>query len=193
MTATMKTFPTDDSNYASLRDALLEYFPSHITTPDSAPLLTEVMSILRIYNLTPSDLADKWESFCLNKKHLLAEVDNDSDPFTLENVRELKKHLQESLEREARAKRFTGHVNSPAPRVAKGGMAEDMCFPPIYCINVSFAAISPQTPSVRRKVSGPSTVSPAPKSRFGDTVNTIPILSSPLAPKSTGYSEVDWF
>jgi hypothetical protein len=123
---TTKTLPAE-SLEPSLRESLLEYFPAHITTPDSAPLLAEVLSILRIYNLTPSDLADKWESFCLNKKHLLAEVDS-SDPFTLENVRELKKHIQESLERETRAKRpVNAHLNSPVPpRVAKTGMADDM-------------------------------------------------------------------
>jgi hypothetical protein len=60
---------------------------------DSAPLLAEVLLILRSYNHAPSDLADKWGSFCLNKKHLLAETDG-GDRFSMENVRELKKHLQ---------------------------------------------------------------------------------------------------
>jgi hypothetical protein len=107
---------------------LMEYFPSSLLSPDSAPLLAEVLSILRIYNLTPSDLADKWESFCLNKKHLLAETD-DEDPFSLENVRELKKHIQESLERDSRAKKHNmSHLGTPIARAGKGGMADDM-----YC------------------------------------------------------------
>ena len=116
-----------DSLDPSLRTALLESFPASLLTPDSAPLLAEVVSILRIYNLSPSDLADKWESFCLNKKHLLAEVE-DGDPFKLENVRELKKHVQENLEREIRAKRGSmGSVmGTPVARGSKMGMADDM-------------------------------------------------------------------
>src|SRR5579859_2480849 len=118
-----------DTLDASTREGLLEYFPASLLTPDSAPLLGEVLSILRIYNLTPSDLADKWESFCLNKKHLLAEVD-DGDPFQLENVRELKKHIQESLERETRNKRSSlagaSNMGTPIARGGKMGMADDM-------------------------------------------------------------------
>jgi hypothetical protein len=116
------TLPADSLS-PSIRSELLEYFPSTLMTPDSAPLLAEVLSILRIYNLTPSDLADKWESFCLNKKHLLAEVE-DGDPFQLENVRELKKHIQENLERETRAKRTS--IGTPITRGGKMGMADDM-------------------------------------------------------------------
>lgn len=118
------TLPADSLD-PSLRTGLLEYFPSYILTPDSAPLLAEVLSILRIYNLTPSDLADKWESFCLNKKHLLAEFE-DGDLFQLENVRELKKHIQESLERETRNKRTS--MGTPIARGGGGkmGMADDM-------------------------------------------------------------------
>jgi len=119
------TLPADSLD-PSLHDGLLEYFPSSLMSPDSAPLLAEVLSILRIYNLTPSDLADKWESFCLNKKHLLAEVE-DGDPFNLENVRELKKHIQEGLERESRAKKHNmTNLGTPAPRAGKAGMADDM-------------------------------------------------------------------
>jgi hypothetical protein len=115
-----------DSLDVSLRAGLQEYFPSSLLEPDAAPLLAEVLSILRIYNLTPSDLADKWESFCLNKKHLLAEVE-DGDPFQLENVRELKKHIQEGLERETRTKRTSlGNVGTPVQRGSKMGMADDM-------------------------------------------------------------------
>src|SRR5947207_10220615 len=116
--------PADSLN-PSLRYGLLECFPSSLLTPDSSPLLAEVLSILRVYNLTPSDLADKWESFCLNKKHLLAEVE-DGDPFQLENVRELKKHIQESLERETRNKRAS--MGTPIARGGGGkmGMADDM-------------------------------------------------------------------
>ena len=115
-----------DSLDQSLKRGLLEYFPPSLLTPDSAPLLAEVLSILRIYNLTPSDLADKWESFCLNKKHLLAEVE-DGDPFQLENVRELKKHIQDNLERETRAKRTaTNNIGTPIARNGKVGMADDM-------------------------------------------------------------------
>src|SRR5579859_654823 len=115
-----------DTLDASTREGLVEYFPPSLLTPDSAPLLAEVLSILRIYNLTPSDLADKWESFCLNKKHLLAEVE-DGDPFQLENVRELKKHIQESLERETRIKRNSmGNLGTPIARGGKMGMADDM-------------------------------------------------------------------
>ena len=110
----------------SLRSSLEESFPSSLLLPDSAPLLAEVLSMLRIYNLTPSDLADKWESFCLNKKHLLAEVE-DGDPFNLDNLRELKKHIQESLERETRTKRSSmGVMGTPVQRGGKLGMADDM-------------------------------------------------------------------
>jgi len=123
-----------DSLDASLRDELLEYFPATLVQPDSAPLLAEVLSILRLYNLTPSDLADKWESFCLNKKHLLAEIE-DGDPFQLENIRELKKHIQESLERESRIKRSlnSSTMGTPVSRSSKMGMADDMYFPCLHC------------------------------------------------------------
>jgi hypothetical protein len=126
MAMATSTLPADSLD-PSLRTALLESFPASLLTPDSAPLLAEVVSILRIYNLSPSDLADKWESFCLNKKHLLAEVE-DGDPFQLENVRELKKHIQENLEREIRAKRGSmGSVmGTPVARGSKMGMADDM-------------------------------------------------------------------
>jgi len=121
--ATAEPLPSDSLD-PSLQKDLLEYFPSSLLSPDSAPLLAEVLSILRIYNLTPSDLADKWESFCLNKKHLLAETDH-ADPFNLENVRELKKHIQEMLERETRAKR-NSMATPVVIRSGKMGMADDM-------------------------------------------------------------------
>jgi hypothetical protein len=174
-----------DSLDSSLKSGLLEYFPSSLLTPDSAPLLAEVLSILRIYNLTPSDLADKWESFCLNKKHLLAEVE-DGDPFQLKNVRELKKHIQENLERETRAKRANiNNMGTPIARGGKMGMADDMyCIRSKRWVDGSFAAISPQTP-VKRKIMTP--VTPLPKSRLGDISNGTPTSSSPLLSKSGGY------
>jgi DNA polymerase alpha subunit B N-terminal len=172
-----------DSLDPSLRSGLLEYFPSSLLTPDSSPLLAEILSILRIYNLTPSDLADKWESFCLNKKHLLAEVEN-GDPFQLENIRELKKHIQESLERESRTKR--NNMATPISRAGKMGMADDM-YPLSISLLMSFAAISPQTPTVKRKISTPMTVTPMPKSKLADISNITPIASSPLAAKSVKY------
>ena len=127
MAMATSTLPADTLD-SSLRTALLDSFSPSLLTPDSAPLLAEILSILRIYNLSPSDLADKWESFCLNKKHLLAEVE-DGDPFQLDNVRELKKHIQENLERETRAKRGsmgTGAMGTPVARGGKIGMADDM-------------------------------------------------------------------
>lgn len=137
------TLPADSLD-SSTRSTLLEYFPSSLLTPDSAPLLAEVLSILRIYNLTPSDLADKWESFCLNKKHLLAEVE-DGDPFQLENVRELKKHIQESLERETRTKRTSmGNMGTPIARGGKMGMADDMY------VSLSKSLMIVSQPSVHR-------------------------------------------
>ena len=163
-----------DSLDTSLREKLLEYFPSSLLQPESAPLLAEVLSILRLYNLTPSDLADKWESFCLNKKHLLAEIE-DGDPFQLENIRELKKHIQESLERESRNKRNLNNatMGTPVSRSSKMGMADDI-----------FAAIGPQTPMpIKRKMQPPSTLTPLPKSKSADISS--PAGSSPLAIKAT--------
>src|SRR5579862_9837417 len=125
MAMAMADMPADSLD-PSLRDGLLEYFPSSLLSPDSAPLLAEVLSILRIYNLTPSDLADKWESFCLNKRHLLAEAE-EGDPFNLENIRELKKHIQESLERDSRLKKHNmTNLGTPVARAGKTGMADDM-------------------------------------------------------------------
>ena len=51
-------------------------------------------------------------------------------------------------------------------------------------VDVSFAAISPQTPSVKRKIPTPSTMTPLPKSRMADISNKTPTVSSPLAMKS---------
>jgi DNA polymerase alpha subunit B N-terminal len=123
--ATADPHPPSDLLTPSLEKDLLEYFPVSLLSADSAPLLAEVLSILRIYNLTPSDLADKWESFCLNKKHLLAETDS-GERFSLENVRELKRHLQGELERETRAKRNSMGTPVVARGGGKMGMADDM-------------------------------------------------------------------
>ena len=60
-----------------------------------------------------------------------------------------------------------------------------ICTSPINVADVSFAAISPQTPSVKRKMPIPSTATPMPKSRLADISNITPSASSPLALKST--------
>jgi len=54
-------------------------------------------------------------------------------------------------------------------------------------VDSRFAAISPQTPSVKRKVSTPATVTPIPKSRLSDISNITPTVSSPLAGKLAAY------
>jgi DNA polymerase alpha subunit B N-terminal len=123
--ATADPHPPSDSLTPPLEKELLEYFPASLLSADSAPLLAEVLSILRIYNLTPSDLADKWESFCLNKKHLLTNTDG-GERFDLENVRELKRHLQGELERETRGKRSSMGTPVVARGGGKMGMADDM-------------------------------------------------------------------
>jgi DNA polymerase alpha subunit B N-terminal len=50
-----------------------------------------------------------------------------------------------------------------------------------------FAAISPQTPSVKRKILPPLTATPLPKSRLSDVANVTPTVSSPLAAKSSTF------
>jgi len=56
----------------------------------------------------------------------------------------------------------------------------------------SFAAISPQTPSVKRKMPIPATATPLPKSRLSDIVDVPPTVSSPLASKSSRLG-AQWF
>jgi DNA polymerase alpha subunit B len=66
-------------------------------------ILAELQSIIRIHDITPEDLSFKWESYCMK----MGAEETHLDPKT---VRDFKKDLQESLEREIQRK-----VNNPAP------------------------------------------------------------------------------
>lgn len=58
--------------------------------PDVA---SELRSVMRLYELSAEDLVFKWESFCLRREH-------DARLVTVAAVRDLKRGIQEELERE---------------------------------------------------------------------------------------------
>lgn len=58
-------------------------------------MVTELQSIMRMHSLSPQDLFFKWESYCIK-------MDMDELRLTVENLRALKRDIQDALERENR-------------------------------------------------------------------------------------------
>lgn len=108
---------------ADLEASLSELFSPPNTTlqPD---ILGELLSILRVHSLSPQDLFFKWESYSIKMGGENASLD-------YKTVRDFKKDLQDTLERESRAKGAHGqsvHKRSTAtPRANNGGDVFGMC------------------------------------------------------------------
>jgi DNA polymerase alpha subunit B len=64
---------------------------------DGTLVLGELQSILRIHDILPEDLSFKWESYCIK-------MGAQETTLSLKTVRDFKRDLQETLERESRAK-----------------------------------------------------------------------------------------
>ena len=58
-------------------------------------MVAELQSIMRMHSLSPQDLFFKWESYCIK-------MDMDEMRLTVENLRALKRDIQDALERENR-------------------------------------------------------------------------------------------
>lgn len=86
---------------ADLESALNELFTAPNTTlpPD---VVGELLSILRLHSLSPQDVFFKWESYSIKMGAENARMD-------YKTVRDFKKDLQDTLERESRAKGAHGH------------------------------------------------------------------------------------
>ncbi|KAF9884452.1 DNA-directed DNA polymerase alpha subunit pol12 [Aspergillus nanangensis] len=80
-----------------LAGELNELFDS--TSPGGLPrdVLTELLSILRLHSVPPQELFYKWESFCLK-------MGAEDMKLNLDTVRQFKRDVQDSLERESRVK-----------------------------------------------------------------------------------------
>lgn len=60
-------------------------------------ILFELQSIQRLHAISAQELFYKWESYCMK-------LGAEETRLTLENVRQLKRDIQEALDRESRAK-----------------------------------------------------------------------------------------
>ena len=58
-------------------------------------MLAELQSIMRMHSLSVQDLFFKWESYCIK-------MDMDEMRLSVENLRSLKREIQDALERENR-------------------------------------------------------------------------------------------
>lgn len=89
--------------------------------PLEADMVAELQSIMRMHSLSVQDLFFKWESYCIK-------MDMDEMRLSVENLRNLKRDIQDAFEREARNQQAhvvkTEKRAGAAPRVAgKGGVS----------------------------------------------------------------------
>lgn len=86
-------------------------------SPDGLPkdVLAELQSILRVHSIPPQELFYKWESFCLK-------MGTEDMKLNIDTVRQFKRDVQDTLERESRQKtgRQTEKRSAPmaTPRAA---------------------------------------------------------------------------
>ncbi|KAF2273134.1 DNA polymeras-like protein alpha/primase associated subunit [Westerdykella ornata] len=102
---------------------LTERFQRYCNTKDDGlpeQILGELQSMLRLYDVTPEELDFKWQAYSMK-------MGADETPLELRTARDFKKNLQDTLERESRAKAQTRNETKrhvPTPRAGKG--AEDV-------------------------------------------------------------------
>ncbi|KAK2875087.1 hypothetical protein FQN49_001806, partial [Arthroderma sp. PD_2] len=89
--------------------------------PDGLPkdVLGELLSILQLHAIEPQELFYKWESYCLK-------MVGEETVLNLDSVRSFKRGLQDSIERESRAKtQMRGaekrNIGAATPRPTAGG------------------------------------------------------------------------
>jgi DNA polymerase alpha subunit B len=76
--------------------------------PLEADMVAELQSIMRMHSLSVQDLFFKWESYCIK-------LDMDEMKLTVETLRNLKRDIQDTLERETRNQQ--AHVVKTEKRV----------------------------------------------------------------------------
>lgn len=79
---------------SAIRDELNSLFAPNLKNGLEADVLSELESIMRLHSLPSQELFYKWESYSMK-------IGRD-DPLSLDTARELKKDIQDSLEREVR-------------------------------------------------------------------------------------------
>lgn len=103
---------------------LTERFERYCDTKDHelpADVLAELQSMLRLYSISAEELDFKWQAYSIK-------MGAEGDRMELKSVRDFKKTIQDSLERESRGKaqqRADVKRERPTPR-AKGGDMYDM-------------------------------------------------------------------
>lgn len=104
------------------RDAateLTERFQRYCNTKDDGlpeQILGELQSMLRLYDVSPEELDFKWQAYTMK-------MGVDETPLELRTARDFKKNLQDTLERDSRAKaqmRNETKRHVPTPRAGKG-------------------------------------------------------------------------
>lgn len=103
---------------------LTERFERYCDTKDHevpADVLAELQSMMRLYSISAEELDFKWQAYSIK-------MGAEGDRMELKSVRDFKKTLQDTLERESRGKaqqRTEVKRERPTPR-AKGGDMYDM-------------------------------------------------------------------
>lgn len=82
-------------------------------------ILTELLSILRLHNISPEELSFKWESYCLK-------MGAEETKMDLETTRDFKKDLKETLERESRVKTAKSNDKRTINATPRAGMGNDV-------------------------------------------------------------------
>ncbi|KAF1352930.1 DNA polymeras-like protein alpha/primase associated subunit [Lizonia empirigonia] len=117
---------------------LTERFERYCDTKDHevpADVLAELQSMMRLYSISAEELDFKWQAYSIK-------MGAEGDRMELKSVRDFKKTLQDTLERESRGKaqqRTEVKRERPTPR-AKGGDMYDM-----------IEGLLPNTPRAKRK------------------------------------------
>ncbi|KAK8017586.1 DNA polymerase alpha- subunit B [Apiospora rasikravindrae] len=151
-------------------------------------MLAELQSIMRMHSLSVQDLFFKWESYCIK-------MDMDEMRLSVENLRSLKREIQDALERENRDRQAhvvkTERKTGATPRTTiknnagdyLGGMLDGLATPSATKLNRNSGPKKKvESPSVTKvKSEFPSSSSnvkiPAGVDRHLDTMNSITAIS----------------
>jgi DNA polymerase alpha subunit B len=107
-----------------LATELTERFERYCTTKDGgipSEILGELQSMLRLYDVSAEELDFKWQAYSMK-------MGSEETSLDLKTARDFKKNLQDTLERESRAKaqaRNDTKKTGPAPRISAKG-ADDV-------------------------------------------------------------------
>ena len=146
--------------------------PDH---PLDASVTNELLSILRLHDLSPQELFYKWESYSIKL--------GGSDRLTLnlQRARDLKQDIQDTLERETRGKSHHGRNDrrtaTATPRVAGRSGADDMFGMMEGVVQTPSKPALPVAPSAKRKSDFATPANKTSKQHAG---------SSPSGPRNSG-------